>query len=165
MQSLALELLKMRILVACLGEGNNNWWNTSFLNVSGQRYLVFNFPRTAFSAGLQSVTEAARKLHDERIGVGRVFHLFRLPMNLEEEIHYLQLRQDSDEDFAELMVSQESALDSLHQIAGNASVKAEGPVKAGGLQDLSKKEGLRQLAGYYYGAFKQGFQTFPYYQD
>jgi hypothetical protein len=37
-------------------------------------------------AQYHGVTEAACRVHDERIGVGRVFHLYRLPETIEQRI-------------------------------------------------------------------------------
>jgi hypothetical protein len=61
------KLLQLRVLVSYLGEKDQfNWWDTSFLGKTGQKFLEINFPRSAFSAGVHSVTEAAKQLHDRR---------------------------------------------------------------------------------------------------
>jgi len=89
------KLLHLRILVGYPGEKDQgNWWDTSFLNKTGQKFLEINFPRSAFAAAVHSVTEAAKQLHDRRIARGRVFHLFRLPATAEEKFHLQLLNTD-----------------------------------------------------------------------
>lgn len=93
------KLLHLRILVGYPGEKDQgNWWDTSFLNKTGQKFLEINFPRSAFAAAVHSVTEAAKQLHDRRIARGRVFHLFRLPATAEEKFHLQLLNTDFREE-------------------------------------------------------------------
>lgn len=41
-------VLKLRLLVGFLGEKKQcNWWDTTFLEATGQRFLETVFPRTA----------------------------------------------------------------------------------------------------------------------
>jgi hypothetical protein len=71
------KLIKLRLLVGFLGERRQaNWWDCSFLDPTGRRFLETTFPRTAFCAAVRSTTEAARLLHDSRIGRVGVFYLF-----------------------------------------------------------------------------------------
>ena len=66
-----LNFIKIRALVGYLGEKSQlNWWDTNFLSETGLQFLSINFPRSSFSAGVNSVSTAARRLHDERIGKG-----------------------------------------------------------------------------------------------
>jgi hypothetical protein len=80
--------ITLRTLIGYLGEKSQyNWWDTNFLSPFGLQYLAINFPRSSFVAGMTSVSEAARRLHDSRIGKGGVYHLFRLPLAVEENLH------------------------------------------------------------------------------
>ena len=82
------EILHLRVAVAFLGEkGQNGWWQTQFLQPTGQRFLEFIYPRTVFAAGVNAASEAAKNFHDDRIGKGGVIHLFRLPPSLELRLH------------------------------------------------------------------------------
>ena len=82
------DLITLRTIVGFLGENPQFcWWDTNFLSQTGLQFLAINFPRSAFSAGCNSVTEAAKRLHDERIGKSGVYHLFRFPTYSEESIH------------------------------------------------------------------------------
>ena len=95
-------LIQLRALIGFLGERNQfNWWDTQFLGKTSFGYLELNFPRTTFSSALHSVTAAAKKVHDDRIGKGFVYHLFRLPFRYEQPIaNYLHssltVSQDGD---------------------------------------------------------------------
>ena len=92
------KLNQIRLLVGFLGEKSQfNWWDTNFLSPTGLQFLSINFPRSYFSAGVNSVTTAAMRLHDERIGKGGVYHLFRLPSAVEETIHGELLQMYSSE--------------------------------------------------------------------
>ena len=55
------EILELRVAVAFLGEkGQNGWWQTQFLQPTGQRFLEFIYPRTVFAAGVNAASEAAK---------------------------------------------------------------------------------------------------------
>src|SRR5262245_51587114 len=73
------QLAVVRALVAFLGEKDQfGWWDCSFLGSTGRKYLAITFPRSYIAAGVMAACEAARRVHDARIGKGRVYHLFRL---------------------------------------------------------------------------------------
>src|SRR5262245_6572127 len=76
---------KLRTAVAFLGERPQaKWWDSGFLNSVGFQYLTLIYPKTVASAALTAAAEAACRIHDERIGRGRIFHLFRLPPEIED---------------------------------------------------------------------------------
>src|SRR4051812_19998072 len=81
------QVLKLRLLVGFLGERKQfGWWDTTFLDSTGRRFLETVFPRTAFEAGLRCATEAARLVHDAQIGRVGAYHLFRFPVETEDAI-------------------------------------------------------------------------------
>src|SRR5690606_31585896 len=89
---LAEPVLRLRVLVSALGgAGHANWWRTEFLPVAGLRSLGRLYPRTRYSAAIHATAVAARALHDSSIGLGRVYHLFRLPESIEDHLHTLAL--------------------------------------------------------------------------
>jgi hypothetical protein len=156
-------LLKLRVLVAYLGEKDQyGWWPTSFLSPTGRRFLEFNFPRTVLSAGIGSVSQAAKALHDQRIGRRGVFHLFRLPHALEQDIHAL-LATGSEHNFVDLISGQEHALEKLGEIADSEASTGQGPVRVSGLGQLTHRPSVRKVAACYLDAFSQEHQTFPYF--
>ena len=98
-------LAELRILCAYLGEhAQFDWWPTAFFAPTGLKFLEYNFPRTIVSAAVHSVTHAAKQLHDQRIGTAGSYHLFRLPHDLEQDVHNVIL-QAPKESFSPLLSS------------------------------------------------------------
>ena len=80
MNTIATTIAELRVLVGYLGEkGQANWWGSEFFSATATAFLAPIFNRSLFLAQYQGATAAAAKVHDEAIGVGRIFHLFRLP--------------------------------------------------------------------------------------
>jgi len=153
----------LRIAVAHLGERIlAGWWDTAFLDALGFRYLELVYPKTAASAAVVSATEAACRAHDERIGKGRVAHLFRVPRENEA-----RLRGDlSKLAIADLQTicTGESALELLDSVsAGAKAVRGTGPVQIGSLKDLNTPAGMARMAATYAAGFRSNTKVFPYF--
>lgn len=157
------DFLLMRLLVGYLGEKSQfNWWPTSFMGTSSNIFLSPVFPRTTVLSQYHGILEAARKVHDDRIGVGNVFHLFRLPEALEHDLHSLI----SDGSFVlaqESVSSKESALAAIQTIADGDLTPTEGPVKIGSLQNLVTSVAIRDIGRHYVAAFNNSLITYPYF--
>ena len=157
------QLTELRALVGFLGEKRQfNWWDTDFLSPTGLEFLAINFPRSTFAAGCNSIVEAARRLHDERIGKGGVYHLFRLPASLEETVHQ-EIMKLPTEKLAEDVKNREVALESLKAVAQDITEGSEGPVLIAGAAELTDPKLLKNLAGQYLAAFIDSKQCFPYF--
>ena len=155
------QLLRMRILVGFLGEKPQfSWWDTNFLSTTGQKFLEITCPRTAFSAGCHSVFDAAARLHDARIGKGRVYHLFRLPPEVEEGLHRLLM---GDEPSVSSCAAKETALKDLRAMATGGVSAPEGPVQIGTVKNMLTEFAIEELAQHYADAFMKENQTFPYF--
>ncbi|HOC24336.1 MAG TPA: BrxE family protein [bacterium] len=160
---LANTLSVLRLLVGYLGEKPQfAWWDTNFLSPIGQQFMTINFPRTALSAGIQAVSDAARRLHDERIGKGGVYHLFRLPTALEEDIHQIILQGHPHLAVARIQ-NRESALDELKNQSSDITIPGSGPVLLGKISELENGPTLGRLAALYHQAFAAGTSSFPYF--
>jgi len=134
------DLINIRTIVGFLGEKSQfGWWDTNFLSETGLKFLKITFPRTAFSAGVNSVAEAARRLHDNRIGKGRVFHLFRM---------------DKD-----------TALEELQSMTEDSFEASEGPIQVGNGKNMLQLSYIKKVAKLYSNAFENGIQTFPYFSE
>jgi len=156
-------LATLRILVGYLGESDQcDWWRTSFLSATGRRYLEFNFPRTVLSAGINSVSHAAKELHDRRIGRNGVFHLFRLPHAFEQDLHLL-LAGDFKDELNEIIQGRDHAMKALAELAEGEKMQSEGPARIAAIGQMTHRPSLRKLAGCYLWAFENGKQTFPYF--
>lgn len=161
--SKVMALATARILVAYLGEkAQFDWWPTSFFTSTGLRFLEYNFPRTIVSAAVQSVSHAAKQLHDQKIGKAGSFHLFRLPHDIEQDIHaaILEIPRDA---LSRLFAGQQESLDELKKLANGESLEAIGPIRVADIGQVTTKPALRRLPGYYCSAFKNRTQVFPYF--
>lgn len=157
------ELNRLRVLVGYLGEKSQSaWWDTGFLNKTGLQFLEINFPRTAFAAGCNSVIEAAKRLHDERIGKGGVYHLFRFPTGLEEDLHQRLLFADPDA-YLPFIASQDSAMKALKKMVSNTVGTPEGPVQIGTEKTMMRESAIEELAVHYHDAFRTQKICFPYF--
>lgn len=153
-------LAAIRALVGYLGEQPPAWWGSQFFNPAAAAFLGPVFTRSMFQAQLQGVSAAAARVHDERIGVGRTLHLFRMPEILEQSVAGLT----ADAGFAAVLAaplsSREAALERLASL-GRPQVAVEGPMLVGEYDGLTASL-LGTLAGAYHDAFARGIQTFPF---
>ena len=157
------KLITLRSLVGFLGEKSQfNWWDTNFLSSTGLQFLAINFPRSAFSAGCNSVSEAARRLHDERIGKGGVYHLFRFPTSIEESIHKQLFDIDSNE-LIPCFKDIETALEKLKELASDSVIAPDGPVQIGTEKNMFSDFAIEELAKHYHNAFSDEKKCFPYF--
>ena len=146
-----------------LGEKKQRaWWDCSFLNSVGVRFLSETFPRTARAAALRSTTEAARLSHDAAIGKLGTFHLFRLPTELEDRIEAeLDSIDLSDQQFS--LSSMEEALDRLKSFVKSPLSAPQGPVQVGVEKKILTANSIAELAAHYHSAFLNRFSCFPYF--
>lgn len=155
----------LRTLVAFLGERDQcGWWDSSFLGGVGRKFLTITYPRSVTAAAILAASEAARRLHDARIGKGRVYHLFRLPHATEQKIQRSALAADSATVFKALE-SKDSALSELAALAKQQENQPDGPIRLGGAESLTSATTVGKLAGIYLGAFRTTRQTMPYFTN
>jgi len=164
--SLLDDFIKLRILVAALGEKPNaGWWDSSFLGNAGVRYLTYAFPRAPELAAIQGAVEAARRVHDALIGIHGITHLFRQSYEVELLIlDYLKSNR------AELYVQMSPAYSNpsmckslLLDIAGAPELKHEGPIQLGLANGLPDSKSLKRIAAIYVGALESGTCALPYF--
>lgn len=165
MNTVATKIAELRILIGYLGEkGQANWWSSEFFGATATAFLAPIFNRSLFLAQYQGATAAAAKVHDEVIGVGRIYHLFRLPIGLE------QASADalSDTTFVQTLqgrlASRELAMARLAELAEKPESASPGPVSLGQMsEDLSAE--LQRAASFYCSALTAGIRTFPYVRE
>ncbi|HMR67610.1 MAG TPA: BrxE family protein [Anaerolineae bacterium] len=159
-------LAKLRVVVGYLGEREQfGWWQSSFFSASSQAFLAPVFARTQFLAQCAGVTRAAAKVHDERIGTGHVYHLFRLPEDMEQDLHQLLHSPQLAQAVTRFTTNQETALNFLQQEADAIKATALGPIrinKTEALRDLSQ---WRMVCAHYSRGFRQTVEIFPYFAD
>lgn len=160
MDSSLISILKIRQLVGFLGErAQFGWWPTSFYESSGRLFLEPIFAKTRHVAQYHGVTEAGRRHHDEHLNVGS-YHLFRLPEEVEQDLHMLVQDEDEESLLTALCHDKQAALDALIAMAGAAEKEGLGPVAIGTVTDLA--EHLSDMAAIYSLAFKSDAQSIPY---
>ena len=157
-------VLCLRILVLTLGETHHaGWWKSQFLSHTGLSFLERIYPRSTFAAAVRSVGQAARAVHDANVGKGDVFHLFRLPREIEREIDTVLTAQSQalQTQYQPLLENRARLLDALEPLDGTAQAgPSVGPIR------LSAKPGERApaMAAAYWQAFRDGTQVFPYFE-
>lgn len=153
-------IIKLRIAVAFLGEKEQaNWWNCSFLSSSAHSFLAPVFPKTSISARVTGASAAAQLVHDEHIGVGDVFHLFRLPENIEQDISGKLSKETST---PESIKSEDDAYRSLEGLAGGETIEGVGPLELD--QNEINEEAVRQMAASYLAGFRNSQLVCPFFR-
>lgn len=161
-------IINLRTVVGFLGEAHQaRWWDSSFFSSTAAAFLTPVFGKTLFTAQYNGVSEAAARIHDEHIGVGRnVFHLFRLPEATEKECHSLLSAPETAENVTNVVKSKEAALKFLGDTAASKTpAGAVGPVLIGKTFELKKAAAFKTLAGHYFKAFNEGVKVFPYFSE
>ncbi len=162
-QSRVEQLALLRALVAFLGEKDQcGWWDCSFLGSTGRKFLAITHPRSHVATGVMAACEAARRVHDARIGKGRVYHLFRLPHATEQKLQRHTLTKN-DTALVATFESKEKALHTLETLAKDADGASDGPIKLGDAKALASSSIVGKLAGIYLRSFKSAKQTMPYF--
>jgi len=155
-------ILKIRLVVGYLGErAQCDWWPTKFYEASSKPFLEPVFSKTSQLTQYHSVLEAARRLHDEHLSVG-CYHLFRLPEEVEQDLHNL-VQLNNPETLAGLdMSSKDAAMISLGKLADGVSSKSVGPTAVGSIDELDSTKTAKAIAAAYLSAFTQNAKTYPY---
>jgi hypothetical protein len=159
-----IDLIKLRVAVGYLGEREqNSWWQSAFFSASSAPFLAPVFGKTSLTAQYYGVREAATLIHDDHIGTGaEVFHLFRLPENIEQEMHAKLGDSDLESEIHSIVASQESAITFLNEFKNSSDTQAIGPVRLGTAAEISKPGLWKKTAGYYSYAMQNSEKTFPY---
>lgn len=156
-------IIHLRILVGYLGEqSQHNWWPSNFFSESSSIFLDPIFPRTANLARYSGVIEAAKLLHDKHIGVGRVFHLFRLPEVMEQSLFEHMQESGIPESLTSTITTQDNAMGELRKLATGSVELREGPIQIGNITELNDNDWLGLAAAYYFAAFNSDLHSFPY---
>ena len=156
------DLCRLRLVVAFLGERDEGgWWSSGFLSPAGRQFLSYNFQRHPLLAGFGATCTAAKRLHDERIGRRNTYHLFRLPLETEAELH--RAVAVDRELVAEHVLTRNGAVELLQRLARESVDAPEGPVQVGDLDDATRSRGIEEMAKHYLSGFQRGTITLPYF--
>ena len=159
-------MVELRLLVGFLGEKSQcNWWASNFIGTSSEAFLAPVFSRTTMLARYHGVCEAAMLVHDEHIGVGANYHLYRMPDPAERAAAKALTDTDFQQQLIEILSSSEVAQTRLDELATTDTNRVEGPVVLGSYADTDLKQLLSQCASYYLRAFKERYKCFPYMRE
>ncbi len=165
-QNLLETLANLRILIGYLGEkAQLGWWQSNFFSSASNAFLSPVFPRTQLLAQYSGVTRSTALVHDQRIGVGNVYHLFRLPEDMEQGVHRLIQGEDAYTKILSQIRDQNSALGYLREHANMLPSPGLGPVRIGNIHDLRMIDYWQTARAHYLAAFEAGHQAFPYFMD
>lgn len=157
---------RLRLIVGFLGEkGQHAWWPTEFYSQTAPAFLSPIFAKTAALAQYHGVKEAAQLVHDERIGVGRVFHLFRLPETMEQLLFEFLRDPEVLGQLTDTLETAVEATEQLEAIAKSTAPLREGPLQIGTIGDLDSNRWLAEAARCYLAAFQADARCFPYLLD
>lgn len=155
-------LLQMRLIVGFLGErAQCAWWPTAFYETSSRLFLEPVFSKTSRLAQYHGVLEAARRVHDEHLSVGS-YHLFRLPEEIEQDLHTMVQGDVGEEFTSQVTQSKEAALDVLKRLAMASGNSSDGPIAVGNIGDIDSSDTLKAIAAAYLSAFNQNVKIYPY---
>ncbi|MFN3628788.1 MAG: BrxE family protein [Casimicrobiaceae bacterium] len=150
------------MLVGFLGErAQFSWWPTAFHEASSRLFLEPVFSKTTRLAQYHGVLEAARRLHDEHLKAGS-HHLFRLPEEIEQDLHAIMQSRVGEELASQIPQSKEDALKALKSLAVESPTAGIGPIAVGRIEDIASPDTLKVIAGAYLSAFMQNVKTYPY---
>lgn len=159
-------IVELRLLIGYLGEKPQyNWWGSNFMSPTSDAFLAPIFSRTTMLARYHGVCEVAMLLHDDRIGVGANFHLYRLPDSVERAAAKEVASSDSKALMNTVLASSEAALARLSELSTAGVEKAEGPIVVGNYSDAALKTFLRQSASHYLCAFTDSYTCLPYMRE
>jgi len=154
----------LRLLVGFLGEQNQyGWWSSSFLNRESVAFLSPVFSRSCLLAQIHGVTAAACEIHDQRIGVGDVFHLFRLPEDIEVRLQRLYSSDELDIHAREVLQSRETALTQLDEISQSIGSSEVGPFLMADRDAVRDSHIWSVNAAHYLSGFNRGSEVYPYF--
>ena len=159
-------LAQYRMVIGYLGEKERyGWWQSSFFTQGSSAFLSPLFGRTQLLAQCNGVTQAAALMHDERIGVGNVYHLFRLPEELEQSIHQALHNAQLGETIQKIISSKDFALDYLRKNSATPDKPGIGPTRVGNINALREQKAWNDVAGLYLSAFEEQNEIFPYFTN
>ncbi|GEM_PF-487447 len=160
------QIAAIRAAVGYLGEKDQaGWWSSSFFAATGWAFLSPVFARTQVVAQCQGVSGAASKIHDERIGVGNVYHLFRLPEDIEQAIHRILHQADVAQRIKQYAASPEAAVQLLSGGGAAPIDGAVGPTRVAEVAGLRELQTWRLVAATYADGFQRHTEIYPYFSD
>tara|TARA_Y100000813_G_C24120950_1_gene332640 strand:- start:370 stop:843 length:474 start_codon:yes stop_codon:yes gene_type:complete len=147
-------IIYLRAAVSYLGE-KRSWWNSNFHDSSSEDFLKYIFPKSSNTQFLCSCI-ATRDSIDNEVGAN-FYHLFRLPMSVEELIN-----NKAKSIGINSYKSEEEALKTLKEKAINLSSDGKGGPKNIGSIDQINEDLIQVFSVEYLTAFQNDYKVHPY---
>jgi hypothetical protein len=148
------DIIELRSSISFLME-KSQWWELNFNDSSSRDFLAYIFPKSSNAQFLCSCI-ALRSCVDNEVGAN-YYHLFRLPMSIEELISN---RAKSTR--IRSYDSKEEALQALKEKALDLTAdQREGPKYIGSV-DHFNEDVIQVLAAEHLIAFQDDYKVFPY---
>jgi hypothetical protein len=156
-------ICETRILIGFLGEKHqSSWWDSSFLSSASKAFLTPIYPNSVAVAQYSGVCRAASIVHDEHIGIGKHYHLYRLPDSIERSLLKCMQDHEFSEKLAPSLLSKEAAIDRLKELGKKTIQKQEGPIVVGDYLDEKLVDLIKISRSHYLDAIQGDYKTFPY---
>ena len=156
-------IFDLRMVVGYLGEKSQNaWWDSSFLTPASKSFLSPVFSKTTILAQYHGVCQAASLVHDEFIGLGIHYHLYRLPDSLERMLAKALQDKDLISVISKTIADKDSVKDRLRGHCGSIGDLAEGPIAVGDFSDNALGDLFTKSLTHYWNAFENNCKCFPY---
>ncbi|MGI1968917.1 BrxE family protein [Shewanella sp. ISTPL2] len=155
-------IAELKLIIGFLGEKSQyNWWESNFLGASSGAFLTHTFPRTKLLSQYNGVSQAALIVHDDRIGIGQNYHIFRLPVSVERSVARAINEFESEDKIVRSLSTKEAAEKRLSELAYNA-IAEDGPMNIGIFDEHNLENLIKTCAGCYVSAFEQDKKCFPF---
>ncbi len=163
--TIATTVARLRLAVGRLGEESSpQWWRSAFFSPQSDAFLNPLFPRSSWASRLNSVSQAACRVHDEHVGVGsHTSHLFRLPEAFEQRIAQLVVDRSAEASLLEGLSSSDEATRYLASLSISPSGASPGPLLLDTVSFPLNADGIASIAAAYSTAFGHGVQVYPYF--
>ncbi len=147
-------IIKLRIVVGYMIE-KQAWWNTNFFSPTSKDFLAYIFPKST-NDNSAFFLDALRHSIDTEVGAN-YYHLFRLPIELEEQLH-----KKTTISIDEYINTEGTALKVLEELSDGLSVEMKnGPINIG-TSDHLNIDIIQAIAAQYYSAFMNDYEVHPY---
>lgn len=147
-------IINLRLTVGYLIE-EKKWWHSQFFEPSSNDFLAYIFPKSNKQKS-DFYLNAIRYSIDAEVG-SNYYHLFRLPIHLEEKTYKLANTISED-----LMSDKQSPIEVLRNLTNDLSVEQhQGPINIGSSTELNE-DVIQAFAAHYLSAIENNYKVHPY---
>jgi hypothetical protein len=94
-----------------------------------------------------------------------VYHLFRLPEDIEQGLHQILHSQELEKKIREIISNKETAISYLREQSKDTASKGVGPTRIGNVKQIRTPKTWQSVSGLYLTAVEKSLGIFPYFSD